>query len=729
MEQNYSSTKAPTVGSNTGPGYPPNASWSNPSNITADDGSSASIGFFEGGQDGDFLVASSFGFQTLPENAIIDGIQVDIEGSNTGCYGDVILGITGAVSKSVGALNGSFGSSTDLWGIDVIDPADISTIAVTIALSDVSGGDGIASVEYMTVTVFWHIEIPSVPADVPTRFAYKVYSKDDKYLGELPNVTSKFAFTQDINTAGSTLQITCGQYLDNVTTVEPLLTESDLEITTESDLPILASSTDVIVATGNSDEDALFKNSNRVKVWMYNYWYPNGKLMFSGQINKVSFKFGSGSSQTQLLVYSDGLDLANYIARGYPFTYTTDQSQTSFVGSYPVTFYSYGGWDTFGQTFKTGGSVTNVGAIVLKLQGTANVTVTLYDAPNGNAIASVTKAVSAASATDIQFEFSQLVPVSANTTYFFAVWLKSGQTINMWRTTSDLYANGKRYRSQYSGGSGGGSFSDSVGGELYFITKYGTSTTTTTYSTQDPVTGMMTSILLDYNNRGGYITERDFSSTGLSLTYTFNSASIFDAMKKVLELSPTGYYSFIDLGTAEMDISPVSSTADFTVVRGDHINQLDMSLSIEQVVNYLLFSGGETAGVNLFRQYQDSESVSNYGIRMAAKSDNRVTTAATANAIGDTFIAEHSDESQETALTVLNTQMDITQLTPGKTIGFRNFGNFIDSMVLQIVRREFKPEVVTLTLGRLPITMNAEIQRINRALLFEQTIKNPSAPS
>ena len=118
-------------------------------------------------------------------------------------------------------------------------------------------------------------------------------------------------------------------------------------------------------------------------------------------------------------------------------------------------------------------------------------------------------------------------------------------------------------------------------------------------------------------------------------------------------------------------------------------------------------------------------------MRTLPKTDNRVTNTTTANAIGDTFIAENSDETQQTSLTVLNEHIDITLLTPGKTIGFKNFGNFIDDLVLQVARREgnYNDGIAILTLGRLPVRMNDQVEQINRQLLNEQTINNPTAPS
>jgi len=731
MEQNYSSTKLPTVGASSAIGGA--VAWSNPSRITADDGSSASWGAFMGGQMSS-ISGSSFGFQQLPAEAVIDGIAVVIDGSQVGCYGNVNLSIPGTTGKDIGSLATTYGSSTDLWGADEIDPADIASISVSVSANDVSGGDGIASIDYLSITVYWHIEMQNVPNDnVPTRFDYKVYSSDGGFLGLLPKVTSKFGFPQDINSAGSSIQIVCATFVKNEVTVEPLLTEAGDPILTESDLPILTTNTEILVAPGNSPDPAIYKNGNRVKVWMYNRYYPNGKLMFSGQMNRLDFRYGGSDAQVKITVYSDGLDLNNFIARGYPFTYSTDQVQNVGGGSQTISVDGSkgAGWNVYGQSFRTGAAVTNIGAIRVRLNGSANVTCIVYSAANGDVLGQTTRAVATSGWETIQFEFASLIDAVGNTDYFFALWTDQGQSILIGTATTDVYANGQMYNSSYGGGSGGGSFLP-ITGDFWFETASGTPTTTATYSTDDPVADMAHGILLDYNARGGFIHERDFEATGLSLTYTFVVATILDAIKKCIELSPAGYYSYVDLGTAEIDIKQVSETADFTVVRGRHITELNLALTIEQIKNYLLLSGGDAGGgVNLFRDYRDTESSGIFGIRTATKSDNRITLSATADAIGDSFMDENADEQQETTLIIKDEHVDITQFVPGVTIGFKNFGNFIDDMVLQVVRREpnFSDGIATLTLGRLPVRMNDEVQRLSRELAYEQTIANPSAPS
>lgn len=731
MQQNYQTTQIAGLGQDVGSGSP-DAVWSNPNNITVDDSNDATIAFTSGGQGGDALKASQFGF-SLPDGAVIDGIAVNIDGESFGGVAvDLSLNIAGSTPKSnVGSLDTLYGGIADLWGLDNISIADVESIDTSLILQDQSGGDGSAEINFISITVYWHIDLVTAPADVKPRVVYKVFSRDGEYLGNLPNVTSRFGFSQDINTAGSSIKVVCGKYAQNETTVDELITEDGDDITTEDGLDLLATKVDTVVAVGSSDEMALFKNSNRVRVFLYNYWHPNGKLMFSGQINRVDLKMGGGDANVQLTLLSDGLDLDNYIARGYPFSYTTDISQT--VSNTDTTISQGGGKQSAsyircGQSWIAGGSANNIGAIKLRLVGTADVTVSVYDNPNGNLLGSVTRRVAVGTYTNISFEFSQLIDITPGEEYFFAVSVAPGQKMRVKYNTTNVYSDGVRFTALYAGTSGGGYTATT--GDLYFEIKYGVPTTTTTYSSQDPITGMASGIILDYNTRGGFITPRNLVASGLSLTYMFNMATIFDAIKKVIELSPAGYYSYIDLGTAEIDILPMTSGPDFTVVNGKNVSELELSLSIEQVKNYFLFSGGESSpGVNLYRQYQDTESSAMYGLRTATKSDNRVTVDATANALGSTYIEESSNETQETTVTVLDAEMDITQLTPGKTIGFRGYGSFIDDMVLQIVRREYSVGAVNLSLGRLPVTMNAEIQRLTRELMLEQTVNNPTQPS
>lgn len=724
-QQTLPPTVASTQASNSG------VSWSNPNNIKTDNGSSSSLIFSTPNDQNGRITASSFGFKVLPPSAVIDGIAVKIDGFTEDCSGTVALNITGAASELAINLNKVYGGPTSLWGLSSVTATDINNLAVTVNMRDLGTGMGYSSIDYLTVTVYWHLELSqAVSPTLPTTFAYKVYTQDDTFLGELPNVTSPFSFPQDINSAGAVLKTTCATSPKPTTTLSPILDNNGLPILSNDSLEILGTSTDSPLLPGASADEALFKNGNRLKVWMYSKWYPNGKLMFSGQINRIDFQIG-GSESITITTYSDGIELDNYIARGYPFAYTIDQQQTTNNNSVTVSTepISLPGYIAYGQTVTTGASGDNIGQIQLMLLGSANVTVALQDGPGGNFLASSTKnVVGATFSTATSFDFSTLIPTGPLTQYYFQVTVDRGESISLGINNAGGYAGGTAYKEDVpSGASSVTPVAQTF--DLWFKTGVGTPTTTTTYTSQDPVTEIAGGVIADYNSRGGRVQARTLVAAGYDITYTFNSATILSAIQKMLEAAPSGYYSYIDLGTAEIDIMPTSSDPDFIVVIGKDISSLDFSMTIERVKNYFLFSGGDIGGgVNLFKQYQDIESSDDYGQRLAQQSDNRVTLDATADALGDSFIEENSGEIHETTVVLLNEAVDISLYVPGKTIGFRNTGMFTDDLVLQIVRREFNKDFVKLTVGRLPITQTAEIQRINRDLLYQQTIANPDQP-
>lgn len=741
MQQNFVTRLLPDTGQQLSP-----ARWSNPGNITVQDGNNASYTNLSPGTPSGALQALNFPVPNLPPGAVVDGIALNVIGSLTGVFvtlDPVSLNISGSTTKPV-VFNDLTGGPDDKWGKTSISQSDLTNLVVSFTASSLGGVDGTGVfIDAVYLIIYWHIELPNAAADVPTRIDYKMYSNEGVFLGNLPDVSSRFAFSQDINSAGSSIDINCGKFVENEITTDVLQTEAGLDLLTEDGLEILAEYNDQKIALGGSDDPALYKNGNRVKVWLYNYWYPNGKLMFSGQVNKVALSYG-GDYSVKLTAYSDGIDLDNYLLQpASSFSYTNDVVQNTSNTSTIVSATIMGGggkggssptnWVSLGQSFKTGG-IQRIGAIILYGGGSAaNLKLTLRLNSSVGPIVGVAYASAPSVAGQIPFYFTVPVNVASNSWYFFTVEIDlagvpkdTTSATSIYRTTANPLADGEAWRSTDTAPT----WSNSIGGDLYFITQSASlGNTTVTYSNKDPVTGMVAPALADYNAKGGYITERDFTPAGVALTYSFNSSTLFEVIKKALELSPVGYYSYIDLGTAEIDIANTSETADFVVTRGGSVNKLDLIFTIENVSNMLLFAGGEVSGDNLLRTYNDQESIDKYGSRTRIKSDNRVTLDATADAVGDTYIEENAGEQQETTITILNTDMDITLLTPGKTIGFRNFGQLIDGLVLKISRREYNPDSVTLTLGRLPVRMNDVIAGINLALKYQETYNNPTSPS
>lgn len=738
----------------TGPKYPTVAAdgggagtvWNNPSNALVEDGSNATalnIGPGGGGTIANDLLLKTLGF-AIPSTAIIDGIVLEVKvNADRASNPNIRLTYNGGTTGTNGTTNPgwgvtgliwlTYGGPTELWG-KAWTPADINhaNFGAAINAMPVSGSGWTLYVDSARITVYWH----TTATEVPKRYTYKVYDNaTNAYLGNLPNVISEFGYAQDINTAGSQMNVECAVSMDTASLANDIYTDAAgnpytdeaaaLNYTTEGVLPS--------VSTGSAGLPTLIRNGNRVIVWEYSYYYPNGRQAFSGQINRWAAGFGQSAGETiKLMVLSDGLDLDNYIARGAPFTYTADQSQTSQNASEVINALG-GGYNQSGQSFRTGVGITNLGAITLMLNGAADVTISVYDsAALVNLLGSVTQTVNVGGATAIQFGFAIPIVVTASTNYFFRVSVGDGQSITIYYQNTDVYANGAHYTASYGGGSGGGSFSAfPANTDLYFVTGSSSGSTTGTYTSVDPSTGMLKPIIDDYVARGGLINYASgtIDVTGLSLTYTFNTNTLYEALKAILSIAPNGFYYYVDVGTNTVYFKQASTTADFTMVKGKHINDFSLVATIEQIKNQVLFSGGATAGVNLYKQYQSQRSIDLYGIRLDRKSDNRVTVTATADAIGSTAIASGKDEAYMTTLTIVDRTMDIALLKPGKVIGFTGFGTFADNILAQIVRVEYSPESVTLSLGIIPKRLNFEFEKITRGLIAQQTVANPTAPS
>lgn len=726
--------------------------WSNVNNSKVEDGAvatSALIGPGGGGGISNQLNLTNFGF-AIPSNAVIDGIMLEIKvdagaGNNDSNF-IYLLRNGGSTSPASTPNSGqnwfhsgvltwqTYGNATSLWG-RVWTPAEINhaNFGASIA-TQLNTGTGTVTVDSVRITVYWHYSVDVTPADVPKRYTYKVFN-DGVYLGNLPKVLSTFGYPLDINSVGAALTIECGISADrSVLPGDRLVTEAGDPITTEAGEYIYTDGQPPLISRGNAVDPTIIQNGNRIEVWEYGYYYPNGKLMYKGQVNRIEAGYGQGAeNKIRLGLLSDGLDLDNYIARGSPFAYTPDVSQTAW-DTWLLLSSNYGGggsWVKYGQTV-TVATANNLGAIQLMLYGTADLTVNVWNAPNGGQLlASTTQRIDVVTQTAFVFGFASLVPVAPGTQVFYEAVVANNQSLYIYGQSGNPYAGGKAYISTFSGGSGGGAYSELAGIDLYFITSSGLATTTATYTSKDPSTEMLKPIIDDYRLRGGLLNYATGSvdATALSLTVTFNTETILDAMKKILSVAPTGFYFYVDLGTDTIYFKQTLTTPTYKLIKGRHLNKINFVMSIENVKNDLLFSGAESAGTNLYSEYEDATSQSNYSRRLERKSDNRVSIQATADAIGNSFIAENKDEYFETTVTVMDGTIDITQFKPGQTVGLRGFGSFVDALTLQIVRMEYSPNSVNLTLGNLPKRFTTEFESVIRGLIAQQTVANPSAPS
>jgi hypothetical protein len=714
--------------------------WTTPSNATGvDDASYASGNISTGGSQTNNLLLTNFGFN-IPATAIIDGVVVEFKRYGTNAQTMSIQLLKAGVLAGTGhgindysdiwppttAAYVTYGSSNSLWGT-TWTPTDINNTNFGVAISALNThGGGTAFVDAVRITVYWHTAPTAIP--LQSNYIYKVFdSISGAYLGNLPNVSTDFSLPLEINSSGAQITIKCAVTPDiSDQPVEAILDETGAAVLDESNNAITTDTATPYSSPGIGG--ALIRNGNTIQIWEYNYYYPNGHCRFLGRIDKHedNLKTDSGDDLIIIYAYSDGMDLDQYMVLNQP---TVDQSQTA-ADSTAVLYFG-NTYPAIGQSVTPGTGISGVARIRLKLSAVAGntpiVSMGLYASRAGIANFSAfqggiapdavaTQIVTSTNAKTYDFIFNYKFPTTFSGSYTFVVYCTDTSGVNIYYQSTDVYANGSLL-SQYI-----------TGGDLYFQTYGNSQSTNPTYASIDP-SNIALSVISNY---GGDITASGTTvqPSNLTVNYQFNTATVHTGLQNVLTLAPSGFYYYVDPGTDIFYLQPASTTADYTLVKGIHLNDVSITPTTEYLVNTVYVVGGTPVSASqIYTLDQDAASVARYGQRAQIHTDQNILDAVTAHIVAQNIIEANKDEQYMGEITVLGGTMDISLLLPGKTLGFSGFGSYIDGVVVQIVRAEFSPDKVVLQLGILPKRASVQIEQTIRDLISLATVDNSATPS
>jgi len=211
-------------------------------------------------------------------------------------------------------------------------------------------------------------------------------------------------------------------------------------------------------------------------------------------------------------------------------------------------------------------------------------------------------------------------------------------------------------------------------------------------------------------------------------SYTFNTNTIKEVISKCLELAPSDFYYYLDPASNIIYFQPRPAQPDHYFFIGKHIETLDIDSTILEVVNDVVVSGGDTGGSNLFIRRTEAVSA---GTRRSLyrKSDNRLTVTASAEIIADGEIERNNQVLYRTTVEILAATYNISNIRLGQLVGFRNAGNYVDDLELQVLRTRRSVDKVELELGTLLPKVNKRIEDIRRNLILQETENNPTSPS
>lgn len=239
--------------------------------------------------------------------------------------------------------------------------------------------------------------------------------------------------------------------------------------------------------------------------------------------------------------------------------------------------------------------------------------------------------------------------------------------------------------------------------------------------------------ILDTNPGTMTYDEASIATTGVSVPAKFQLNTKLEGIEYLVEQADSGWYWFGHVGENNVYIRPVSVEPDHIFVKGKHIKSLRLKRSMESLVNDVYFVGGEVIKGDpssvLYRRYTNSTSISTWRTGLHRKTDRRYTLATSTERYADKLLDEKSAPGFTTPLTISSARYNIESIYLGQTVAFRNFGNFIDDVVLQIVSLSYTPTAVTVELGTLLERQVETLSKLEESLDNEQYENIPDTPS
>jgi len=158
--------------------------------------------------------------------------------------------------------------------------------------------------------------------------------------------------------------------------------------------------------------------------------------------------------------------------------------------------------------------------------------------------------------------------------------------------------------------------------------------TTVAYLSWDP-SDILKDIIDKQNAQGGKIgySSTSIETTGTTVSYTFDLYSYNEAINKVAELCPEGWFWYIDTNNI-IHLKQKSATADHAIMVGKDIVKVEGITDMEKITNRVFFVGEDP----IYRRYDRDGSQSSYGMMAEKKVDHRVSVTATADTMSERIL-------------------------------------------------------------------------------------------
>lgn len=560
------------------------------------------------------------------------------------------------------------------------------------------------------------------------------------YVGTWNDVVSDFSYPQEINGAGSGIQVDLAR-----------------------EATAYGEGTDVDFGL-------------EVRVYLVNDSYPNGQAMFTGYI--ADYTLDEEKQLVQVTLFGYGAEMQNFISEVGPNRiayqrYGNTNLSLAYWGN--VVVQTLSPTTTIKLKYIYLEYATDTGRIKNEIKiYRGDPTLDSLIIISGTASWSIdTSNVFVATSSDyevvysegkkrVRYEFTDVTLYPGNQ-YYFGFYtdqaegsdytLSASNSSNLSNLSDSLPLGRAYYAFGVINNAGFGITTNDTYPQLYCEVYSESGSTTADFESVDPSL-IVRKVLDNYLTQGGQIGYDTLSIplTGTVVSYEFKSMTVLDVIKKCLELAPVDWYFYIDQANKKLYFRQKSTTPTHTFIMGKHFKSLKFEKRTQDMANAIYFTGGTlSTGENLYKYYSDENSITKYGRRVLVYTDGRVKRDDTADTIATTILGKKAVPEIRVPLEVLS-NYDLESIRPGDTVSFRSVTvgvrelslwdvgywdeaywdyNVINlySLELQIASFVYRPDYVGMTLSTTPPDVNKRIEDINRNLEAQQTINNPSAPS
>ena len=580
-------------------------------------------------------------------------------------------------------------------------------------------------------------------------YQVKVYNKSGIYLTTWSDIISNIEFNNEINSAGGQMKITLARN------------------------------------AGDYGEGSDLDFGYRVKIYVFDKELPEGSLLFQGYISAYTPIYKDDKVEVTILSY--GAELNDYMVDGVKKIHIQQTTKNSYQ---TIEYFNNAGndyWRTRGQELYVtsptnidlsgitlnlaldSGVVpvpTRIKVLVMSYIPSSSTSIPFYDMYNNNydalnvdVLDELFVDVDSTTPRDYEITFNNLISKNMYNTLFVCLLPTSYAATNNNKVRIATRSSGGYSEVALWAGTIGGSQFLPYGEEFYYKLHYKEAATKSVFNSYDP-SQILKDCITNYVQQNGSVnyTDSTIDMTGTTVSYTFNVNTTLEAINKCVELAPKNWYWYLDYGTNLVHFHQKNEDPDHYFNLEKDIIDAKFEKRIEDIVNTIYFTGGDTGGgTNLFKKYVVQESINKYGIKAMKYSDQRVTLTNTADTIANAILEQKSYPELRVVLEILdsnnnqNMGYDIESIKVGDTVAVRNITQQVglstwdyarwdqsywdyniynlSSLTMQVVKLTYKENSVVLEASTIPTDVNKRIEDINRNLEVLQTLNNPTIPT